>query len=280
MSDRPAPEAHYLLGHTDNELRRLELQDRVYRGVTRRALLDAGVEPGMRVLDIGCGTGGVSRLTAEIVGPGGSVLGVDRSEKGLAYARSRSDELGVANVDFVAAELDAFVSADAFDAVVGRFILMHQADPAATLATVAQAVRPDGLVIMLESCMEALEGGVHSHPTGALYDRIVRWKSDVVRGAGADTWAGYRLPSIFAGAGLGEATVRVEAGVVHARDDLYFDYVAESVRSMLPEAARIGLDGFTGADVETVAQRLRAEVTETDGVLVTWPVASAWARRP
>ncbi len=70
--------SHYLLGHTDRELRRLDLQGELYREITLRAFQDAGIEPGMRVLDIGCGSGDVSITVGGIVGPSGSVLGIDR----------------------------------------------------------------------------------------------------------------------------------------------------------------------------------------------------------
>ena len=69
MSERG--DSHYLLGHTENELRRLDIQGDLYRDITRRAFLDAGIGPGMRVLDIGCGTGDVSLTVAPIVGAEG-----------------------------------------------------------------------------------------------------------------------------------------------------------------------------------------------------------------
>jgi precorrin-6B methylase 2 len=68
----------YLLGSAPHELQCLILQDRVIlRPITERLLRQAGLKEGMRVLDLGCGTGGVSLLAAEIVGPSGSVAGID-----------------------------------------------------------------------------------------------------------------------------------------------------------------------------------------------------------
>jgi hypothetical protein len=55
MSASEVPEGiHYLLGHTEHELRRLEIQGDLYRDETRKGFLAAGMERGMRVLDIGC----------------------------------------------------------------------------------------------------------------------------------------------------------------------------------------------------------------------------------
>jgi ubiquinone/menaquinone biosynthesis C-methylase UbiE len=52
----------------------------VMRPITERLLRSIGIEPGIRVLDVGCGAGDVSMLTAELVGSTGSVVGIDRNE--------------------------------------------------------------------------------------------------------------------------------------------------------------------------------------------------------
>lgn len=71
----------YVLGHADVEVRRLLLQGRLYNDYTEHALRLAGLRPGMRVLDIGCGPGDVSFIAARLVGPTGRVLGVGRVPK-------------------------------------------------------------------------------------------------------------------------------------------------------------------------------------------------------
>jgi len=84
----------YACGHSDRELRRLELQASLYDRITRAVLSAAGLRRGMRVLDIGCGAGDVSLLAAELVGARGFVLGVDRSAAPLATAGVRRPPLG------------------------------------------------------------------------------------------------------------------------------------------------------------------------------------------
>ena len=67
----------YAFGHAQRELDRLSLQARILEPYTRRLFVDAGISTGMRVLDVGCGSGDVSMLAGEIVGPSGQVVGVD-----------------------------------------------------------------------------------------------------------------------------------------------------------------------------------------------------------
>src|ERR1700739_212576 len=98
MSTTPSAAASgstYVLGHADVEVQRLLLQGRLYDGYTEHALRLAGLRPGMRVLDIGCGPGDVSFVAARLVGPTGSVLGADAAPEMIELARTRAAEKGV-----------------------------------------------------------------------------------------------------------------------------------------------------------------------------------------
>lgn len=280
IGDAAHPGPEYVLGHADHELSRLDLQGLVYRDVTRWSFRAAGVAPGMRVLDLGCGTGDVSLLAAELVGREGEVVGVDRSQEALDAAEERARAAGVQNVRFVLGEIGTAPLADEFDAVVGRFVLMHLADPAGALRGVARLLRPGGVVCFVESDMVTLRDGRRSRPSLPLYDRVVEWKYAVVSAAGADTGAGMSLPTYFATAGLPRAQARLDAPLAQATDTLALRFVAESVRSMLPMARKHGIEGFDEAGVEDLEHHLREEALSRDATLVLWPVVSAWCRLP
>ena len=287
IEDRP-----YVCGHTSRERERLDVQALIYADVTRRALVDGGVGPGMRVVDLGCGTGSVGLLAAELVGSTGSVTGIDRDPEALEAARSRARSLGVTNVAYVQAELSGVTGAGpdrgasgaetlpagSFDALVGRFVLMHQADPAATLAEASRLVCPGGSIVMVESVMAALLEGGHSEPPCPFYDRVVRWTCAAVEAGGADLHAGLRLRATFAGAGLPSPATRLEAPVEGGADSFLYRYCAESVRSMLPLAERLGVTGFTAAEVDTLENDLRTAAVAGGHTLVAWPVVAAWCR--
>ena len=87
-------ETAYLLGHSALEHRRLLIQSSFLRPWTTRCLRAAGVTQGMSVLDIGSGLGDVAHIAAEIVGPGGRVVGVERDPAAVGMARRRTQSEG------------------------------------------------------------------------------------------------------------------------------------------------------------------------------------------
>jgi ubiquinone/menaquinone biosynthesis C-methylase UbiE len=104
----------------------------------------------MRVLDLGCGAGDVTFVAAELVGPDGSVVGVDRSPDALARARLRAEQRGLKQVRFVEGEIHDPAPGGPFDALVERLVLMWVPDPAAVLRQQATVLRPGGLVVPIE----------------------------------------------------------------------------------------------------------------------------------
>ena len=77
----------YVLGHSDRELERLRTQARLIEPITREFFIEAGIAPGMRILDVGSGSGDVTLLAADLVGDKGSVVGVDRAPAAILAAR-------------------------------------------------------------------------------------------------------------------------------------------------------------------------------------------------
>ena len=92
---------NYILGHSDRELRRLMLQADNLRPITTRLLREIGLAGGMRVVDLGCGAGDLAMLAAEIVGPTGAVLAIDRNAAAIVTARERARTAGHANIEYV-----------------------------------------------------------------------------------------------------------------------------------------------------------------------------------
>jgi SAM-dependent methyltransferase len=279
-------EPRYLLGHAPAELARLQRQGALFEDITRESFLAAGLQPGWRVLDIGCGAGDVSLVAAGIVGGTGSVIGVDRSPDAVEVARVRAGAAGAVQVRFHGGdvarldEIAALRDLPAFDAVVGRFVLMHQARPAATLRAAARRLRPDGVVVMVESAFSACVRGYHSAPHAPVYDRIVSLITRVIEASGADAGMGLRLRPVFAGAGLPVPSLRVAACIAGGNDPSVREFIVDSARAILPAGVALGVVGAGGVDLDEIDAQLEAEMTATNGVLMSPPLVTAWARTP
>jgi len=233
----------------------------------------------MRVLDIGCGVGDFSFLAADVVGPSGTVIGIDRSVESLARAKTRAIDSGIVNVEFRQAEIEEVELGSTVDAVIGRFVLMHQQDPARALSVASRRLRRGGLVAILESHMCGLVAGVHSCPHSHVYDRIVRWLVEVIRAAGAHTDMGLRLRHVFSEAGLVAPRLSLQARVEGGSSAEIYRYIADSLRSMLPLAESLGIATSSISDVDELEHQLKDEVTAGGGVLTSPILVGAWCHR-
>lgn len=275
----PAPSGaapRYVCGHAPREFDRLALQSRIYEAVTRRLLVRAGIDAGQSVVDLGCGGGDVTLIAADVVGPSGLVTGVDRSAEAVAAAARRAAHLPQVRV--VVGDLGIWQPPEPVDAVIGRFVLMHQRDPVALLARVRGWVRPGGVVAFVESDNAACRPGMHSRPHSATYQGIVTVWQAVIGAAGAHLDMGTRLTAAFEAAGLTDPSAEVDVYTSGDPGSPIFRFAVESLRSMLPMAAAAGIAAPDDADLDRLEAALRQEVAANEGVLSAPPAHAVWAR--
>jgi SAM-dependent methyltransferase len=256
----------------------------MYAAFTRRLLARAGIEPGMRVLDVGCGPGDVSLLLSELVGADGSVVGVERDEQALARARQRAVESDIENVEFVCGDFrEIELAGDPFDALVGRLVLMYQGDPAAAVRAAARHVRPGGVVVFAEMCMRTgsviPERFLVSWPHTPASEQLSEWIDGAFGGLGTQPDMGMRLPATFAQAGL-EPSLDLDSEVAIAVGEEAVSEAVDFARSLLPGIVAAGVATEEEVDIDTLAERLRAD-TGPVGRISFWPtIIGAYARKP
>ena len=206
MSVTTASRSTYALPSTDRERQRLMTQAAMVNPLTHRLFADAGIGPGMRVLDLGCGVGDVSLLLADLVGPTGEVVGIDRDPRNLVVARSRT--AGSPHVSFIEGDLADLAFEGDFDACVGRYILMHLPDPVAAIRLAARSVRPGGIVAFQDSDLSRVEPTVF--PETPLVRRCADALDRATGLAGVERHMAYRYRSYFIAAGLPEPDLRMD----------------------------------------------------------------------
>jgi SAM-dependent methyltransferase len=252
------------------------LQHRIYGASTRQLFVAAGISTGMRVLDIGSGPGDVALLAADLVGPTGEVVGVEIAPESLALATERARAAGVGStVRFVPADLrDLVLDEPPFDAVVGRWVLMYQPDPVALLRRLRDLLRPGGVLVFQESDLEVFN---RPFPEGPLHEQVHAWLRPPVE-SGVEMRMGPKLFGSFVAAGLPEPALRIDTPVGGGRDWPGFEYVAATMRSLLPMLSAFGGVTVGEVGIDTLAERLRDEVVERNGVQPLASVYGAWAR--
>jgi 2-polyprenyl-3-methyl-5-hydroxy-6-metoxy-1,4-benzoquinol methylase len=265
----------YILGHSEVEIERLKTQARRIGPVTARFFREAGIAPGMRVLDVGSGPGDVAFLEADIVGETGQVLGVDRSAEALDVARLRAKEGGRKNVEFRVGDPTELKFDRPFDAIAGRYVLQFQKDPSAMLRKLAAHVRPGGLIVFHEIDW----GGLSSFPAAPTYDQCCRWGAETLRSHGTESRMGMKLYSAFVGAGLPTPTLRLEAlagGGIGSAENVQL--MADLMTILLPEMERLGVATAAEVGLETLVGRMNAEAIANESVLVGHNQIAAWCR--
>jgi ubiquinone/menaquinone biosynthesis C-methylase UbiE len=280
LKRQPTNTAHsYVFGRNDAETRRLVLQHQIYGPITRRLFEAAGIGAGMHVLDVGSGAGDVALLLADLVGPRGSVIGVDLNAAILDTARARVEAAGWQNVTFLAGDALELAPDLKVDVIVGRWVLMHTADPVALLRSLATRLRPGGVIVFQESDFSYPPT---MFPPSELSAQVQRWSVPNVRAmpAAVGMRMGTRLYQAYLEAGLPGPELRLEAPIGGGADWPGYGYVAETLRSLLPALERMtGLDP-EDVEIDTLADRMREDAMSGGRVQMLPMVIGAWARLP
>jgi SAM-dependent methyltransferase len=271
--DQRAPQP-YVLGHSETELRRLAMQSAFFGELTEDVFGRAGIGTGMQVLDVGSGAGDVAFLAARLVGPTGSVLGIDRSEEAVKRASARAAAEGLGWCRFSVADVEAFETTERFDAIVGRLVVMYFADPARTLRSLARHLVPGGVLAFHEIVISS----VRTAPPIPLARRVTEWLVAAFERAGAEPDMGLKLDAVFRAAGLPRPQTHAAARLIAGEDSAGYAVFAGVTRSLLPAIERFGIATAAEVDIDTLADRMREATVAADACWLSPVMVGAWAR--
>ncbi|MEJ2638467.1 MAG: methyltransferase domain-containing protein [Desulfosarcinaceae bacterium] len=201
----------YRFGYSRKEMERLGNQHHIWAEENRRLLARTGFGAGATLVDLGCGPGYTTIELANLVGPEGRIIAVDRDSEGsLPLLKERSAAAGLLNIETIAADLETFDLPDSsVDGVYGRWVLMYlpERSVASTIARVARWLRPGGVCTLAEFCNFR---HIHIHPPCVHLPLVAEALFQAVQGSrGCNPEIGSRVPGLLHSAGL-----RVELNVV------------------------------------------------------------------
>jgi ubiquinone/menaquinone biosynthesis C-methylase UbiE len=272
---RGANTSEYVLGSDQAEIARLQTQALMIAEPTALLLERGGVRPGMRVLDLGSGPGDVAFQVAQMVGPDGFVIGVERDPAQLATAQQRLAETGVRNVVFRNGDARTFTDDEPFDAIVCRLLLMHLPDAVDVLAHHIRNLRPGGMFVAVDYDM----GGSRALPEVALYSRIQEWLRSAFAHSHVDPFVGQRFPVMFAQAGFVDVNALGLQVYWPPNSRPAVAYLVGVVRAMKDAIVNSGVATEEEIGLDTLEQRLADEIQAANAVWTTPTVVGGWGRR-
>jgi SAM-dependent methyltransferase len=260
--------AGYVIRGGEAGKRRLELLARVLWPTTLRLLRRAGVRPGMRCLDLGCGGGDVTLALARMTGI--PPTGVDLDQVKLAAARQEAARQGL-DVDFREGNVADLAEDAAYDLVYARFVLTHLRNPAVAVERARHALRPGGALVVEDIDFT----GSFCYPPSAAYEKYCQLYRAAVERRGADPDIGPKLFGILRQAGLADLHVEL-VQPVHTGEE----GKEVSLSTLINIASAVVEEGLaTAGELDATIAELEA-FTKRPDTLIGFPrIFQVWGRR-
>ena len=262
----------YTLATGELGAHRLSMLDIIQKPYTEFLFRRVGLEQGMAVADIGCGTGNVSNWVAQQVGSTGSVVGVDVSAEQVELAQYNAKALGLNNVTFaIGNAYKTGLPQDSFDLVYCRFLLMHLTNPLDALLQMRSLLKPSGLLV----CEEGDFRMAFCEPSNPAYNRCFELFLALSHKRGQHFDMGIRLQRLFMDSGLAAPEVSlVQAVVMRGKIKRVIDLLLFEANNALIEA---GLT--TQEEINKTIAQIKALAADDTTAFVLPRVIQVWARK-
>ena len=204
----------YVLGTRDDEVERLGLQHRVWRGRVLEAFRRARIRSGQTAVDVGAGPGFVTADLADLVGPSGKVIALERAPHFASVLRAR----GLANVEVREHDVSRPFGVEGADASWCRWLLSFVTDPSATVRNIGAALKAGGVAIFHEY---AAYGTWRMMPPEPLHERFRSLVMQSWSDSGGEPDVALWLPRWLAEAGLEIVETRTLADIITPADETW-----------------------------------------------------------
>lgn len=226
------------------------------------AFLLPELSPGMRLLDVGCGPGSITRGLAARLAPG-EVVGIDLSEDALASARSEAREHGLSNLSYQAASIYALPFADAsFDVVFAHQVLQHLREPSSAMREMLRVLRPSGMIAVRDVDW----GTVAYWPRFAELDRFLDVHTRTWAQNGGEPNMGRKLRALFNAHPIDAVRISASQWCYASPEETvaWGDSYAERLLTSPMGARAVELGNATTADLEAMAAAFKAWARHRD----------------
>lgn len=258
----------YPIEHRVGEVERLNIQGAALAPETRTMFCRIGVAPGWSCLDLGCGPQGVTRIMSDMVGPTGTVTGLDMDDRFLAIARADAPP----NITYrVGDAYHTGLPDGSFDLVHMRFVAGTSGQPEALITEAIRLTRPGGFVALQEPDLRSLA----AYPPHPAFDRLRVALIGAFLGVGADATRAHDFYRIARDLGLADVVYRPFILGVHSTDALV-DYLPSTVESVRGTVIRLGLLDTEQLDFDLAA--CRTHLAQPDTVFTMFTVVQVWGR--
>lgn len=214
--------------------------------ITRQAKW-AGIRPGMRVADLGCGPGKITALLHDLVQPGGTVVGVDGSAERLDYARRKYGRKGI---EFVQGDITMPLDhLGDFDFIWVRFVLEYYlSKSAAMVKNFSRSLKPGGIICLVDLDHNPFSSYGMPARLDATFRRIM---GELEEKTDFDPHAGRKLYAMVYDLGFEHIDVRVENyRVAFGRIDEFDVFNMLKKIEVIPERINFRFDGYPGGYAE------------------------------
>jgi 2-polyprenyl-3-methyl-5-hydroxy-6-metoxy-1,4-benzoquinol methylase len=262
----------YALATGQRAVHRLKVLEGVYGAGTRALLQSAGIQSGMRVADVGCGVGVVSRVLASLAGPRGSVVGIDASAEQVDEAKLQAAAGGFLNAFFVAADAtNTGLPRASFDMVYCRFLLLHLPDPEAALREMVALLKPGGVLVCEDGDLIAA-GSMPVTALNAFADLFGR----LAPLRGVDYAVSRRLYHLIAAEGMQNIHIHIHQPAIAAGEP----------KSLIELSVREAGDAFVNgglieaSELQSILAKMRRATEDPNVLALMPPMTQVWAIKP
>ena len=255
-------------GHAGFE--RLQTLARLRMADTSDLFDRVGVAPGWNCVDLGSGSGDLTREIARRVGPRGRVSGLDMDATKVELARAAAAQQPLDNAVFEVVNLEDWAEVAEFDMAYCGLVLQHLADPVDLLRRMWAALRPGGVVVVEDADFD----GLFPYPPSSGFDFYADNYREVLRRRGGDPAIGRKLCHLFAEAGIASPQIKL---VQRADTDGVGKLMANSTLAATADA--ILAEGLAShAQIDTALRELADYTADPTTVIGDPRLFQVWAR--